>query len=255
MKKICNIVLTEYNIPTIKRIVTANLLEVGKEYIEIVTGNHTTEETTHAVDSALEYIGEWYKIIELSWMYSSATAQERLSNNKEKDIVSCRKNILYMYTIYEALKNNNKFYDKQFSISFKEAVAEGLTADDFRDTSSDKDYKSCNYCIEADVYKILLDELDYRANPGDWRCFERFVHKNISGPPKPSLCILVQYSDPQSLNKIQEKFPDCIVHCGADAFQFYKEYIAPGYGPSFKPLLLPFVWKTELNDIHHFYSY
>lgn len=211
------------------------------EFVAIISGTFSLEETTQSIDRALNCINDWniYTVFSNTLTKYSRTIQR--TKVEEWAVEHYVDNMLYMRHKYELLKEDGRYYDSSYSVPLPQKEPKPIPKEYFRMDSKQGRHGPYYYCLEYYEYHTF-DEVADRIwkNPdvtADMFRYKAVFYRDEHHNYRLKTCVWISLKFSTSLKEVKEAFPGAKVYHGKKAFEFREKYLVLDYGIDFFPVL------------------
>lgn len=248
--------LTHEKAPKLIKICDENLILLQANVLEISRGYANVEQTTNAIDIALDCVSEWAANLDATMFQHNLEHQPGFIR-ENLDVFHRFQAMVHLKETLEDFKKDPYLYDLRYK---KEIVPKKEVIDPRYYSISRKGHKRPPrlWCVSY-LGKVVTDPdiqyyLDHvkkgedvtRFNLNDdylsdgYKCFEIQGFDSVEY----STCIQVYFENGATVNDVKELFPESCIYRGKAAQEFFNQHIKEYYGPEYNPDLWYYIDRT-----------
>lgn len=247
--------LTREKTPKLLAACNENLILLQANVLEISRGYANVEQTTNAIDVALDCISEWVANLNATKLQFSMEYNCNGLISDSTEVCYCTMAMEHLKEVLEDIKKDPLLYDLRYR---KEIVANKETIDKRYYSDSSKGHKRPPqyWCFsypgrileEDDIYAKMSEANVDKAVTADVDIRYAYLENKKNGQITPiySTCGRAFYHNGASISTVKAMFPGADVYMGKAAQEFYNHHIKEYYGPDY-------ICKAKLWD-YSFYD-
>ena len=233
--------IDDENIVAFERRFNKVLIALWVEYVAIISGTFSLEDTTQSIDMALHCINDWNVFAIFSNELTRYCEVIRRAKTTEWSVENCISHMLYIRHKYELLKDDGRYYDSSYSVPIPQKEPAPIPKEYFRMDSKHGRHGPYYYCLE--YYENLpFDEVVEKIckNPdvaADMFHYKAVFYRGKYRHYEIKTCVWISFKYSTSLKEVKEAFPDAKVYHGSKAFEFREKYFGLDFATDFFPVL------------------